>query len=252
MNNIPPCKLCLYTNKLCDSHIVPEFLFKTLYSKEKHQFTQIEGPPKVRKWQKGFKEKLLCANCEKKLNKWETYVDHLLFGGTEIVIEKMRDALIVKNVSYEEFKLFQLSLIWRAGTSSLPQFSNVNIGPHEERLRVMIERGDPGEPYEYGCLIILTPSHFNLTSKMMMLAQETRFDGHRCYMFLLAGFTWVFFVSKHTKKLPFNEKLFLSTNGVLPIIIENTASKSFFEKTFLGWKESGNLDRAIRKNAPHD
>lgn len=241
------CKLCLNISELCNSHIVPEFLFKNLYTEEKHQFFQVEGKPGVRKWQKGFREKMLCRDCEDKLNKWETYVSHLLFGGTEISIEKMKDSIIVRDVDYTKFKLFQLSLIWRAGASTLQQFSNVRLGPHEEKLRSMIEKGDPGKPFDYACLIILTPSHFNLTSKMMMLAHETRFDGHRCYMFLFAGFTWVFFVSSHTGQLPYNEKLFLGSNGILPVIIENNASKIFFEKTFSGWKESGYLYKAINK-----
>ena len=241
------CRLCLNTCELCESHIIPEFLFKTLYSKEKHQFIQLSGPPKVRKWQKGFKEKMLCRECEDKLNKWETYVAQVLFSSAEIGIEKMQDAIIFRDIDYTKFKLFQLSIIWRVGASRLQQFANVNLGPHEEKLRSMILKDNPGAPTDYGCLIILTPSYFDLVSKMMMLAQETRFDGHRCYMFLMAGVTWVFFVSSHTSHLPYNEKLFLSQSGVLPVQIENEASKSFFEKTFAGWKESGKFDQAFKK-----
>jgi hypothetical protein len=240
------CRLCLKTCELCDSHIIPEFLYKTLYSTEKHKFTQISGSSKVRKWQKGFKERMLCRNCEDKLNKWETYVAQILFGGTEIGLEKLQNTLIVRDVDYAKFKLFQLSIIWRAGASSLQQFSNVNLGSHEEDLRCMIEKDDPGTPADYGCLMILTPSYFNLTSQMMMLAQETRFDGHRCYVFLMAGFTWVFFVSRHMRQLPNKEKMFLGLDGTLPVMIENVASKMFFEKTFSEWKTSGNLDKALK------
>ena len=241
------CRLCQQSSDLCESHIIPEFLYKTMYSKEKHQFIQLSGPPKVRKWQKGFKEKLLCRECEDKLNKCETYAARVLFGGTEIGLERMQDAIIVRDVDYQKFKLFQLSLIWRAGASALQQFSNVNLGPHDETLRSMIEKDEPGVPTDYGCLIILTPSYFDLTSNMMMLAQETRFDGHRCYMFLMAGFTWVFFVSSHMRQLPYSEKLFLRLDGVLPVLIENAASKGFFEKTFAEWKKSGNIDEALKR-----
>ena len=241
------CKLCHNENALCNSHIVPEFLFKTLYSKEKHQFVQVDGTPKVRKWQKGFREKLLCRDCEDKLNKWETYAAQVLFGGAEISFERMNNFIIMRGIEYTRFKLFQLSLIWRAGASTLRQYSNVNLGPHEEKLRSMIEKENPGKPSDYGCLLIFTPSYFEITSKMLMLAQETRFDGHRCYMFLLSGVTWVFFVSSHTGQLLYNDKLFLSSSGVLPVLVENTASKVFFEKTFSGWKKSGNLDQALKK-----
>jgi hypothetical protein len=241
------CRLCHQDYELCNSHIVPEFLYKTLYSKEKHRFVQLSGSPKVRKWQKGFKEKMLCRNCEVKLNKWETYAAQVMMGGTEIGFEKLKDAIIVRDVDYVKFKLFQLSIIWRAGASRLQQFSNVNLGLHEERLRCMIEKDDPGEPADYGCLKIFTPSYFDLISQMMMLAQETKFDGHRCYMFLMSGVTWVFFVSSHMRQLPHTEKMFLGLDGVLPVMIENAASKIFFEKTFTEWKKSGNLDKALKK-----
>ncbi len=241
------CRLCLKEKELCNSHIVPEFLFKALYAKEKHQFVQIEGAPKVRKWQKGFREKMLCRECEDRLNKWETYAAQVFFSGNKLSMEKMSDFIIIKNIDYTKFKLFQLSLIWRAGASNLHQFTNVSLGPHEEKLRSMLYEGNPGASYDYGCLIIFTPSYFDFTSKMMMLAKETRFDGHRCYMFVLAGLTWVFFISNHTGQLPYNEKLFLNYNGILPVLIENTASKEFFEKTFYGWKKSGNLSKAMAK-----
>ena len=111
----------------------------------------------------------------------------------------------------------------------------------------MIENGDPGKPSDYGCLIIHTPSRYELISKMMMLPDKNRYYGHRCYTFLMAGFTWVFFVSSHTRQLPYKEKLFLSSCGDLPVLIEDTASKNFFDKTFSGWKESGNIDQALKK-----
>lgn len=241
------CRLCLQASELCDSHIIPEFLYKSLYSKEKHKFVQISGPPKVRKWQKGFKEKMLCRDCEAKLNKWETYAAQVMFGGIEIGLEKLQGTIIVQNVDYTKFKLFQLSVIWRAGASGLQQFSNVNLGPHEEKLRCMIEKDDPGAPADYGCLIIFTPSYFDLTSQMMMLPQETKFDGHHCYVFLMAGMTWVFFVSSHVRQLLNIEKMFLGLGGVLPVMIENAASKIFFEKTFTKWKKNGNLDKMLKR-----
>jgi hypothetical protein len=66
-------------------------------------------------------------------------------------------------------------------------------------------------------------------------------------MFLMAGLSWVFFVSNHSRHLPYKDKLFLSIDGVLPVMIENSASKIFFEKTAAEWKKSGNLDKALKK-----
>jgi hypothetical protein len=190
---------------------------------------------------------MLCRACEDKLNKWETYAAQVLFGGTKIEFERLQDTISVCNIDYVKFKLFQLSIIWRAGASTIQQFSNVKLGPHEDKLRSMLDKSNPGAPADYGCNIILTPSHFNLTSKMMMLAQETKFDSHCCYMFMMAGLTWVFFVSSHTTQLRNKNKMFLAHDGVLPILIEDNVSKSFFEKSVAEWHRSGNLDKAHKK-----
>ena len=241
------CRLCQQNRELCESHIIPEFLYRTLYSQRKHQFFQLSGPPKARKWQQGFRERMLCRICEEKLSRWETYAAQILFGGREITIENKNNSLLVHHVDYQKFKLFQLSLIWRAGASSIQQYSSIKLGQHERTLRSLIENEDPAASSVYGCLMILTPTYFELTSKMMMAAQETRFDGHRCYMFLMAGLSWVFFVSSHPNKLPYSDRLFLGLNGILPILIENRSSKTFFEKSFADLKRSGSLERTIAR-----
>ena len=241
------CRLCQQQSELCESHIIPEFLYKFIYSEKKHRFIQLTGFATPRKWQKGFKEKLLCRNCEEKLNKWESYAARVLFGGANISLHKMSDAIIARDIDYNKFKLFQLSIIWRAGISNLPQFSKVKLGPHEEKLREMIKNDDPGLPNVYGCLMILTPAYHEVTSKMMMIAQASRFDNHRCYVFLMAGMTWVFFVSSHAQQLTYGSKLFLNREGVLPILIENKASKDFFEKTFAEWNKSGLVEEVLKK-----
>jgi hypothetical protein len=242
------CRLCLQKKKLCKSHIIPEFFYKTLYSEKEHKFIQLSGTKKVIKWQKGFKEKLLCEDCESKLNKWETYAANILFNDFVGNIKRMNDAIVIDGVDYSQFKLFQMSIIWRAGVTSLQQFSNVNLGPHEEKLRIMVLEDNPGEDYEYGCLIICTPSYSDITKQMLMAPQPSKFDGHHCYVFFMAGLSWVFFVSSHTSALPYREKLFLNSDGTLPLIVDDKASKLFLEKTFSEWKKSGKLDEAIKKN----
>lgn len=242
------CRLCLHNRELCKSHIIPEFLYKALYNEEKHNFTQISGTQKVIKCQKGLREKLLCRDCEDKLNQWETYAANVLFNHFEGNIKRLSDAIVIDNIEYTKFKLFQISIIWRVGVASIPQFSNVSLGPHEEKLRVMILEDNPGDYHQYGCLMINTSSYFKLTEKILMAPQPTKFDGHNCYMFLMAGLFWVFFVSNHTSVLPYREKLFLKSDGTLPLIVDDKASKLFLEKTFSEWKRSGKLDEAINKN----
>jgi hypothetical protein len=194
-------------------------------------------------FKKGFREKLLCTACEGLLSVWERYFHQLLVNKMNFIGRDSSIVAVANHLDYKQLKLLQMSLIWRAGISSRPEFKNIQLGPHAERLRKMIYENNPGEPYEYGCILIGTPSYFDLMSQMMMLGNESRFDGHKCYIFLLCGVSWVFIVSSHTNTLRMKEQLFLSKEGDLPIILDDKASKASFEKTVSEWKAMGILNQ---------
>ena len=247
------CKLCHENKELCESHIIPEFLYGGLYDAEKHRFVQIsgEGESESNKiFQKGLREPMLCKDCELKLSQWEDYAKRVIFGGEELEQERFKDFLVVRGVDYKKFKLFMLSLIWRAGASARKEFSNVSLGPHEEKIRQILLADDPGNPYQYGCLLILTPSHFETMQGMMMLGQPSRFDQYRCYHFLMAGFTWAFLVDSHLEGLREKEKMFLSNDGTLPIVIDDKASKAYLEKTVVDWGKTGKIAEATKRIQP--
>lgn len=236
------CRLCLQNRQLCNSHVVSEFLYKPLYDPTTHQFFySSDKMAKRSKLEKGVREYLLCADCEIRLNRYETYAASLL-EDIDSKIEKMGDKILVMGVNYKEFKLFEMSLLWRAGISTRKQFSNVNLGKHEERLRQMIFVENPGEVYEYGVMIILTPSYFEILRKVMIFEELKRFKGHLCYPFTLAGFTWIMFVSNHLKSLENHGALFLSKNGALPIIVEDSKSRRYFAETFEKWITAGHIE----------
>jgi hypothetical protein len=246
------CRLCLQEKKLCDSHIIPEFLYRPIYDPQ-HRIIQVSGAGRQGKHhKKGLREKLFCRGCEDKFGKLEKYAGDFLYSeagaNAQIGTEEYRDFIVIRGLDYTKFKLFQMSLIWRAGISSKPEFANVQLGGrHQEQLRLMLLKGDPGEPHQYGCFMIITPTYYEVLEKMMMFAEERRFSDNRCYMFLLAGLTWIFVVSSHSGTIPFKEKLFLSKDGTLPIMVEDKVSKQYFEKTVAGWQNSGQLEAVMKK-----
>ena len=76
------CKLCCENKDLRRSHIIPEFLYRNLgIYDDKNRFKVISSNPKkrVKYEQKGFREYLLCDNCEEKIQKWEDYVARFWF-----------------------------------------------------------------------------------------------------------------------------------------------------------------------------
>lgn len=66
---MPTCHLCRRDKKLCDSHIIPKFMYAELKNQNR-QIMGITGQGK-RGWapvQDGAKELLLCEDCEQHIN----------------------------------------------------------------------------------------------------------------------------------------------------------------------------------------
>ena len=148
------CALCHRRQKLRDSHIIPEFLYTSLYD-DKHRFHEMSVIPEQNNslHQKGVREPLLCAECEGLFSEWERYASLVLKGGVELSYRREGSLIYIGGLDYAKFRLFQLSVLWRAGVSSLPFFDAVGLGKHAEILRQLLLRGDPGRPFRYGCLM---------------------------------------------------------------------------------------------------
>ena len=151
------CKLCHEDRELLRSHIFPEFCHKDLYD-EKGRIHELSTDPKVRNRhdrQKGIRERILCGDCEQRLSVWEKHASTFLNGKAESLLRSENRIERVDVRDYKKFKLFQLSLLWRAGVASDKEFEEVRLNKHEEILRRMILRGDPGSPCDYGCVVAL-------------------------------------------------------------------------------------------------
>jgi hypothetical protein len=236
------CALCLQEKDLCQSHIFPEFFYRPMYD-EKGRYFQISTSPTKRNVtrQKGIWEKILCRECEGQLSQLEDYARRVLYGGIEIVISEQPGKLIIHNMEYTKFKLFQMSLLWRAGVSKRPEFNKVSLGPHQERLRQRIFSGNPGAPYEYGCMIICTPSLPKEINDLIIPPECVRVDGHRRYRTMLGGMWWLFFVSGQMCDLE-QRNLFLTPDGRMPVFFEDNHSVEFIRKFAAELKHAGKLE----------
>jgi len=193
------CALCRKDKELVRSHIIPEFIYEPLYD-EKHRFHVLSTHPiRPRPFaQKGIREKLLCRTCEQHLSKYETYARKVLFGGVEITGNETTDGIVLEGINYDNFKLFQLSILWRASTSKDRMFCNVDLGPHEETIRNMIKSGNPGAPYEYACIMVGIRSKGDAADGLIYQPVKMRMFGHRIYRFIFGGLVWIYFVSSHS------------------------------------------------------
>ncbi len=221
------CKLCGKDRALVEGHILSEFLYADLYD-QNHKFHQLHTNIKKRNVRrpKGYYERLLCAQCDGvSIGGYESYASQVLIGGVEIPIQLEQSRIVVDEVDYAKFKLFQLSLLWRSVISTLKVFEAADVTPeHAERMRLMLLNSDPGEPYDYGCILMIPKMHSELRQAIIP-PEPVRACGHRFFRLLAGGFWWLFLVSSHAHRFEHRE-LFLSRQGTLSIIKES-GSTSF-------------------------
>ncbi len=176
------CKLCKKEAELRRSHILPEFLYADIYD-ETHRALAVSRE-KVKVFQKGIREYLLCQQCETKLSRYEKYAKDLIQKIPGFSRDASGKFLYLDAVDYCRFKLFQLSILWRASISTNVAFRQVELGHHEEVIRRMIDQENPGRVFDYGCLMS-TMLNTNLLHKLMQspVRFNKKFLGHTVYKF---------------------------------------------------------------------
>lgn len=215
------CALCLQDSEIRRSHIIPEYLYEAMYD-DKHRFHVLSVIEGQKDWmeQKGLRERLLCDDCETKISRFEDYGRRVLKGGAEFKFERQGSLVIVDGIDYRRFKLFQLSILWRAGVSTLDLFQHVQLGPFEEALRNMVLHEHPGKQEDFGCVMFGLKNGIDAIADLIVQPVRTRTDGHCCYRFVFGGFQWVFFVSGSRKNGPYSVG-FLQESGRLCFIVKN-------------------------------
>ena len=195
------CALCHEDRELRRSHIIPEFLHAAMYD-ETHRFWVVSADESQRNAikQKGEWERLLCEACEDKFGKVERYASLILKGGLPFKANRDGNLIFIEGIDYSKFKLFQLSILWRASVSSRPLFEEVTLGPYEEQARQLLLRDDPGDPTEFGCVmwgITLVPGK---TPGLIMQPVKARIGNLITYKFVFGGFVWAYVISKNEPK----------------------------------------------------
>jgi hypothetical protein len=219
---MPICKLCGNDRKLRNSHIIPEFLYAKLYN-SKNQLLGIHGLGKhgYQLLQKGIRESLFCEACEQHFNKYcEKPFKKQWVDASPLPDPWDATGIHWIKVDYASFKLFHLSVLFRAGVSSLPTFQAVSLGSHEEKLRKLILTRNPGEWWQYpvfGYAVIHHKTHelIHMVSRAVLTRpKKGPFGGGRYYGMMYGGVMWRFYVASH-RNLEF-EKMALQPDGSMP------------------------------------
>jgi hypothetical protein len=194
------CSLCGSYSELRDSHIIPEFMYASLYD-DKHKMVSYRyGEHRITKQplQKGLWEPLLCGECEGYLNRnFEQPNIERWTRLSEIPPRKDGATVSIVNGDYTSFKLLLLSILWRASVAARPEFHKVRLGPHEDRIRQMLLSLEPGEETQYPCQVIL----FNRPTTAILFPHRIKVDGHTVYSLVLGQIQVLYFVSGHIKEV---------------------------------------------------
>jgi hypothetical protein len=211
------CQLCHNDHELRNSHIVPEFLYGDLYNDKGH-LMGINGRGN-RGWkalQNGIREYLFCESCEQYFNEYFEKPFRAQWVVAAPLPNPWNDIDVhwVK-MDYSSFKLFHLSVLFRASVSSLPTYAEISLGPHEETLRQLLLNRDPGAHTQYPVFGYAVVHHqTRRLIPMVSQGQRSSFGGHRCYGMMYGGVEWWVSVSSH-RNLEF-EQIALQPDGRMP------------------------------------
>ncbi len=222
-----------------NSHIIPEFIYRPLYD-AKHRFRSAQITERAWEWeQKGFREPLMCANCELKFSKLEHYASNDFFGRPLPTPQSQgrANAIVITGLDYARMKLFLLSVLWRAAAATHGFFRHVDLGPHEEKIRLLLMSDTPGSPDEYACFVCSLKFDGDVFRDFFVEPTPSRVSGHRCIRFVFSGFIFFYFVSSHP--LPDStSRLILQRSGQLVIADSELEEHPFLRHTFNGAKDA--------------
>ncbi|MEI2760117.1 MAG: hypothetical protein V9G42_11865 [Bacteroidia bacterium] len=215
------CKLCLQEKQLiAKSHIIPDFMYEELYD-DNHKIRVVPASefgkvkPRIKMPSSGeYEGGLLCSDCDNKLlGGYENYARKAIYGGAlrdsecpECDNFKSQDGVkftLCKKINYHKFKIFLLSVLWRASISKRALFDQINLGPHEEVLRKMIYEGNPGKVDDYPLYFMTYVNDKDVSTDIIGHPKQIRIkSGHRAYTFLIGGIFYMYMVNSSDHTLP--------------------------------------------------
>jgi hypothetical protein len=219
-------------------------MYKGMYD-IKHRFLSLSTNPSqpVRFHQKGLRERLLCANCEGLLNRFESYAADVFNGNALKGYHRYGDKLEITGLDYTKFKLFLLSLLWRFGVTTVPQLRGVELGPHSERVRRMLLAGNPRDPLVYPCLMSAVMWDGEFLDGVFDQPSLLQIHGQDVWRIVVAGIVFRFFVSAQPP-IDIPDCFFLQKNGSITVQMQEMTEIGFL------WHDiCENLEAQIKREA---
>lgn len=252
--NLQPCRLCKTPAALKDSHIFPEFFWRIAEERvPKGRSAQLQPclsvmftDPQKRdidlkqrgRWDKTVsQEKLLCGACEDRLSSFETHARLRLFGNRQPHAVRKGTFRAEITTNYAKFRLFELSLLWRASVASAPFYENCKL-PQElgEALRQTLLTGTSPLPNLIGCsLLDLRYEDADFTKAIdnpRRLVEPSR----EIVLLTMGGYCWAFWIRPETPPAGI-AKTFLQPDGTRPVVqIDGSPFLQYWANAKKNWR----------------
>lgn len=194
------CRLCDETGKLTFSHVVPEFMYESWF--DGGGFVSLSTHPRhsPRRFEKGFREYLLCAKCEGRFARYESDAASLLRAIRAVPIPE-ETGIVSGAFDYAAFKLFTLSVLWRGHESRLYAFDQVQLGEEAQAIKALLLAEDPGPADAYP-FVLLRVGGSIAAEHLLVPPTRMTFKGQATYYMMALGFRWIMWPSRSGAALP--------------------------------------------------
>ena len=188
-----------------------------------------------------YDKNILCKSCDTKtIGGLESYAAKILYDKKDLVWTVHEDEHIInlmfKGVDYAKFKLFLISILWRASISKQKIFEEVNLGvKYEEMARQMIHENNPGKRYDFPTCIIGLKSDENLVKQAIVAPRRTKADGNTAYTFYINELFYWFNISEYNMQDVFRRIPIDENNEMTIGVLKGKVADDFLD-SFLGRK----------------
>jgi len=139
------CLLCEQMADLCQSHALPDALFRPMLRKGGGSAVRVTDDPAtpVQRDSDSWKTHQLCSACEALMNdEWDSY-GIALFQGREGKCRPTEAGVTFAYVEAGRLRMFVLAVLWRMSVSEHPAYSNAHLpaDTRDELRRTLLARG---------------------------------------------------------------------------------------------------------------
>lgn len=193
---MPTCKLCHEEAELRRSHIYPDHLYGLARDDDNvSHFIRAQG--NIQRRQQGLWEYLFCDECEQLLSReYENYFADLWLNNNALPNSIASNTYTIENIDYLKFKLYHLSILFRTSISSLPEFTGIHLGPHEETIRQMLLSQDDNDNYQIAASVLIHEDR-TVEKRIITFPKWVSHNAHTFYQTIFSGCAWLIKVSSH-------------------------------------------------------